>query len=367
MPDHIGNLYAFVILSGGIFGYYKAGSVPSLAAGIAFGILSLVSAHYAASQNHLPMLLTSGCLGVVMGIRFCRSYKFFPAGLFTALSAAMFVRSIFELVKKMVSSSDVLIVRCFPEEADSTEPCIASLLLSKDCSSFSDDEPKTWKLVSKYYSVDLLLHTTRQAEIDSFTPPPIRAEAVILHCNLTYDSQSYKLVWKALENADIGVRLFVVSHILDDHVDSVESWCIENNFDFIVLNPDEEMRQEAESFGEVVGIDRLVEVLQANEWCNMIPKKEQPEVTCKNAESSSNVAVDAGESVEAASDSFQAMRLDEDGEVMSFSALYQKFSEMKEYAESLPEAERKIYAAHVATQFLKILTDDDEASEEDTS
>ncbi|KRY49088.1 Alpha- and gamma-adaptin-binding protein p34 [Trichinella britovi] len=318
MPDHIGNLYAFVILSGGIFGYYKAGSVPSLAAGIAFGILSLVSAHYAASQNHLPML-------------------------------------------------HVLIVRCFPEEADSTEPCIASLLLSKDCSSFSDDEPKTWKLVSKYYSVDLLLHTTRQAGIDSFMPPPIRAEAVILHCNLTYDSQSYKLVWKALENADIGVRLLVVSHILDDHVDSVESWCIENNFDFIVLNPDEEMRQEAESFGEVVGIDRLVEVLQANEWCNMIPKKEQPKVTCKNAESSSNVAVDAGESVEAASDSFQALRLDEDSEVMSFSALYQKFSEMKEYAESLPEAERKIYAAHVATQFLKILTDDDEASEEDTS
>ncbi|KRZ52247.1 Alpha- and gamma-adaptin-binding protein p34 [Trichinella nativa] len=319
MPDHIGNLYAFVILSGGIFGYYKAGSVPSLAAGIAFGILSLVSAHYAASQNnHLPML-------------------------------------------------HVLIVRCFPEEADSTEPCIASLLLSKDCSSLSGDEPKTWKLVSKYYSVDLLLHTTRQAEIDSFTPPPIRAEAVILHCNLTYDSQSYKLVWKALENADIGVRLLVVSHILDDHVDSVESWCIENNFDFIVLNPDEEMRQEAESFGEVVGIDRLVEVLQANEWCNMIPKKEQPKVTCKNAESSSNVALDAGESVEAASDSFQALRLDEDSEVMSFSALYQKFSEMKEYAESLPEAERKIYAAHVATQFLKILTDDDEASEEDTS
>ncbi|KRY66036.1 Alpha- and gamma-adaptin-binding protein p34 [Trichinella pseudospiralis] len=318
MPDHIGNLYAFLILSGGVFGYYKSGSVPSLAAGIAFGILSLVSAHYAAAQYHLPML-------------------------------------------------HVLIVRCFPEEADSTEPCIASLLLSKDCSSSSDAEPKTWKLVSKYYSVDLLLHTARQTEIDNFTPPPIHAEAVILHCNLAYDSQSYKLVWKALESGDVGVRLLVVSNILDDHVDSVESWCIENNFDFIVLNPDEEMRQEAESFGEAVGIDRLVEVLQANEWRNMIPKSEQSKVTCKNVESSSDVAVDVVESVTAASDSFQALRLDEDSEEMSFSALYQKFSEMKEYAASLPEAERKIYAAHVATQFLKILTDDDEASEEETS
>ncbi|KAK9538794.1 hypothetical protein VZT92_003943 [Zoarces viviparus] len=94
--DWIGFSYAALVSAGGIIGYVKAGSVPSLAAGLLFGLLAAVGA-YLASQNPKNVWLslgTSGTLAVVMGLRFLNSWKFMPSGLMSLLSGLMLVKII---------------------------------------------------------------------------------------------------------------------------------------------------------------------------------------------------------------------------------------------------------------------------------
>ncbi|KAJ8413198.1 hypothetical protein AAFF_G00091940 [Aldrovandia affinis] len=89
--DWVGYGYAALVTSGGIMGYVKAGSVPSLAAGLLFGGMSGFGA-YRVSQNPKDIwvsLAASGTLAGVMGMRFFKSRKFMPAGLMAAASILM--------------------------------------------------------------------------------------------------------------------------------------------------------------------------------------------------------------------------------------------------------------------------------------
>ncbi|XP_076004455.1 transmembrane protein 14C-like [Genypterus blacodes] len=89
--DWIGFTYAVLVSAGGITGYVKAGSVPSLVAGLVFGLLAAAGA-YLTSHNPKNVWLslgTSGTLAVLMGIRFLNSWKFMPAGLMCLLSGLM--------------------------------------------------------------------------------------------------------------------------------------------------------------------------------------------------------------------------------------------------------------------------------------
>ncbi|XP_061521874.1 transmembrane protein 14C isoform X3 [Phycodurus eques] len=83
--------YAALVASGGVIGYVKAGSVPSLAAGLLFGGLAGVGAYQISNDpaNIWLSLATSGALTGVMGKRFYGSRKFMPAGLMAAASLLM--------------------------------------------------------------------------------------------------------------------------------------------------------------------------------------------------------------------------------------------------------------------------------------
>ncbi|XP_057161068.1 transmembrane protein 14C isoform X2 [Ursus arctos] len=84
VPLHwIGFGYAALVASGGIIGYAKAGSVPSLAAGLLFGSLAGLGAYQLSQdpRNIWVFLATSGTLAGIMGMRFYHSGKFMPAGL----------------------------------------------------------------------------------------------------------------------------------------------------------------------------------------------------------------------------------------------------------------------------------------------
>ncbi|XP_020955830.1 transmembrane protein 14C isoform X2 [Sus scrofa] len=84
VPLHwIGFGYAALVASGGIIGYAKAGSVPSLAAGLLFGGLAGLGAYQLSQdpRNIWVFLVTSGTLAGIMGMRFYHSGKFMPAGL----------------------------------------------------------------------------------------------------------------------------------------------------------------------------------------------------------------------------------------------------------------------------------------------
>ncbi|XP_077365164.1 transmembrane protein 14C [Festucalex cinctus] len=89
--DWVGYGYAALVASGGVIGYVKAGSVPSLAAGLLFGGLAGVGAYQISNDpnNIWVSLATSGALTGVMGKRFYGSRKFMPAGLIAGASLLM--------------------------------------------------------------------------------------------------------------------------------------------------------------------------------------------------------------------------------------------------------------------------------------
>jgi uncharacterized membrane protein (UPF0136 family) len=95
MPfDAISATYAALVAAGGIIGYMKAGSVPSLIAGVAFGSVLGVGAYMTSvnPNNYHLTLGTATALGGFMGYRFWNSGKFMPAGLIAVLSVGMIVR-----------------------------------------------------------------------------------------------------------------------------------------------------------------------------------------------------------------------------------------------------------------------------------
>jgi uncharacterized membrane protein (UPF0136 family) len=92
--DIFSYAYAFTVLAGGLAGYAKAGSIPSLAAGVLFSSIAAFGA-YQTSNNPASVhtgLLASGTLMTFMGYRFINSGKFMPAGLVAVLSAAQLIR-----------------------------------------------------------------------------------------------------------------------------------------------------------------------------------------------------------------------------------------------------------------------------------
>ncbi|XP_042254734.1 transmembrane protein 14C isoform X2 [Thunnus albacares] len=89
--DWVGYGYAALVASGGVMGYVKAGSVPSLAAGLLFGSMAGFGAYQISNDpnNVWVSLGTSSALAAVMGKRFYGSRKFMPAGLMAGASLLM--------------------------------------------------------------------------------------------------------------------------------------------------------------------------------------------------------------------------------------------------------------------------------------
>ncbi|KAG8571752.1 hypothetical protein GDO81_011772 [Engystomops pustulosus] len=94
--------YAALVATGGIIGYAKAGSVPSLAAGLLFGGLAGLGAYQMSQdpKNVLVSLIASGTLAGVMGYRFYNSGKMMPAGIIAGASILMLGRLGFKMLQK---------------------------------------------------------------------------------------------------------------------------------------------------------------------------------------------------------------------------------------------------------------------------
>jgi uncharacterized membrane protein (UPF0136 family) len=69
--DYLGFAYSALVASGGIMGYMKAQSVPSLAAGLTFGALLAGGAYLNSADVPRPTLqfVTATALGSMMGYR----------------------------------------------------------------------------------------------------------------------------------------------------------------------------------------------------------------------------------------------------------------------------------------------------------
>ncbi|KAJ6630493.1 Transmembrane protein, partial [Pseudolycoriella hygida] len=101
--DYVSFAFAAVVAIGGIIGYVKAQSTPSLIAGLIFGVILAVGAYLNSPKlfsnaNSYLLLITCFVLGSFMGCRFYNSKKFMPAGLIALLSTALVIRFIVELI-----------------------------------------------------------------------------------------------------------------------------------------------------------------------------------------------------------------------------------------------------------------------------
>uniref|UniRef100_A0A5S6Q6D5 Uncharacterized protein n=1 Tax=Trichuris muris TaxID=70415 RepID=A0A5S6Q6D5_TRIMR len=120
-------------------------------------------------------------------------------------------------------------------------------------------------------------------------------------------------------------------------------WCIENEFEIVVLQPSDDMIQEAAENCEKIGLDRIVEALQAHQWTNLVKKDAGNYSQCVDGERC------LGEGLES-----QAANSDEEkSSSTSFTDLYEQFSSVVAHSKTLSGDQRKEYAAQMVTKFWK--------------
>ncbi len=87
-------LYAFILMGGGMMGYYKAGSLPSLLMGCMTGLILIVSAITMFNKEVLGYFVSCGvafAMAIFFTYRFIGSFKLLPTGLMAAISFLVFV------------------------------------------------------------------------------------------------------------------------------------------------------------------------------------------------------------------------------------------------------------------------------------
>ncbi|WAQ92817.1 hypothetical protein PtA15_17A299 [Puccinia triticina] len=87
------SAYGFLVATGGIMGFVKASSVPSLLAGTVSGGLIALGAHRYQQKGKPDLIFAmSVILALLMGNKFAASRKMMPAGITASLSLVMAVR-----------------------------------------------------------------------------------------------------------------------------------------------------------------------------------------------------------------------------------------------------------------------------------
>ncbi|XP_043584356.1 transmembrane protein 14C [Bombus pyrosoma] len=97
MPaDILGYIYAATVAAGGVLGYVKAQSIPSLGAGLIFGSVLGYGAYQTSQDptNIRVSIAATTLLGGIMGYRYYNTGKIMPAGIIALLSCLVFVKTI---------------------------------------------------------------------------------------------------------------------------------------------------------------------------------------------------------------------------------------------------------------------------------
>ncbi|VDL64895.1 unnamed protein product [Nippostrongylus brasiliensis] len=90
-PEQVNPYYAALLAAGGIIGYLKAGSIPSLVAGAGSGAVVAAFTYLDLPFKTLAVAGVSGVLSYVMGMRFANSHKIMPAGIIALASIGALV------------------------------------------------------------------------------------------------------------------------------------------------------------------------------------------------------------------------------------------------------------------------------------
>ena len=87
-------IYGILMLGGGVMGYVKAHSKPSLIMGIISGILIFIGVYLLGSNLKIGMMLVTAVSAMLTGVfllRLLKTHSFMPAGMLLLLSAAVLI------------------------------------------------------------------------------------------------------------------------------------------------------------------------------------------------------------------------------------------------------------------------------------
>ena len=83
-------LYAVLVMAGGVMGYFKANSKPSLISGLISGTALLAAWWISLTQSYNAGIALATCLAIalliIFSLRFRKTRAFMPAGLMAAVS-----------------------------------------------------------------------------------------------------------------------------------------------------------------------------------------------------------------------------------------------------------------------------------------
>ncbi|KAI6655582.1 hypothetical protein LOD99_2081 [Oopsacas minuta] len=92
--DYISYIYGLLVLFGGIFGYIKSHSLPSLLVGVSFGLLILYGGYQTSlnKKDATISIVLAILVALIMGYRFMLTGRFMPGGFITLVSVGQALR-----------------------------------------------------------------------------------------------------------------------------------------------------------------------------------------------------------------------------------------------------------------------------------
>ncbi|KAL8616662.1 hypothetical protein ACOMHN_031644 [Nucella lapillus] len=137
-----------------------------------------------------------------------------------------------------------------------------------------------WHIDTKYYTANVHLCTTEQRTIgdESFAES---VEAFIIYFDSQEESSFQKVSsWLPyLAHINPAVQILVCQTSREDDIVSRQTaleWCIDNGFELVELEPEENSDDEDDDFVETTGAKRIVQALHAHTWPNLTLKNKTP-------------------------------------------------------------------------------------------
>lgn len=278
-----------------------------------------------------------------------------------------------------------------------------------------------WHINTKYYTADINLCITNDRTIGNREfAKSVGAIVITFDTNQASSFSQVKMWLPYLKEIESPVQILVCDRSADDDViprRSLISWCLDNAFELVELNPVEnDDGSDEDEFKESFGIQRIVEALKCHSWSNMV-MKEKPsyrspyfeklmsDAAAANKAGNFDVAQDSvsaegkqQQTSDASSNALPATDLPDgsvyqatlngalesekmankgsqinsqqiidsmisdlqpdagaDKEEESFEKLFEKLNVMKDAASNLPPDQRKEYAKQITIQFWKAI------------
>lgn len=208
-----------------------------------------------------------------------------------------------------------------------------------------------WTLETKYYKadVDMIGISENYERTPQFNN---NIEALIIHMDTNKESGLEDISkWGPIEiDSKPDVKLLLTNYCTDDTKitnSKAMEWCLRHGFELIELYPAKIDEEEDEVIKEKVGVERVIEALEAHTWSNLILKSQV------------NGKEEKNQRLAGFCEDFLIGDENDD-----FQNLFSQLSVMKESLQSLPAGQRKQCAEQVVTAFWKAIDGDEEEIED---